>query len=135
MQLHEMEEQIKTLDVRTMAIEQILPTLATKDDLRLTTDALQYEIETGFQEAKRQFEEAKSHADRLNEITREQIRFVAMATKADLAAIRGEMATKADLQHVRRELQGEIAALRGELRGDIRVVSKQIAALAVPRRK
>ena len=42
----EMEEAIKNLNARTRAIEQFLPTLATRDDLRLTTEALQYEIET-----------------------------------------------------------------------------------------
>ena len=109
---YEMEEQLKNLDARTMAIAQILPTLATRedlrnevaklatkdelrkstealrDDLRLTTEALQHEIETGFQGA-------KTHADRLSEITREQIRLLAeqMATKEDLRDLRHEMAT------------------------------------------
>ena len=41
---HEMEEQLKNLDVRTTAIEQFLPTLATKDDLRLTKEDLRREI-------------------------------------------------------------------------------------------
>jgi len=151
---YEMEEQLKNLDARTMAIAQILPTLATRhdlreefaklatkeelrdevaklatkdelrlrtealqDDLRLTTEAwqhdlrltseaLQHEIETGFQGA-------KAHADRLNEITREQIRLLAeqMATKEDLRDLRQEMATKEHLQLLQRTLSAQIAAL------------------------
>ncbi len=96
----EMEEQIKSLHARTTAIEHILPTLATKDDLRLstkalgddlrlTTAALQHEIETGF-------EAAKAHADRLNEVTRAQIRRVA----DQLAVVAGQMATKEELQQL-----------------------------------
>ena len=41
---YEMEEQLKNLDARTTAIEHILPTLATKDDLRLRTEALQEDL-------------------------------------------------------------------------------------------
>jgi hypothetical protein len=125
-----MEEQLKNLDARTMAIAQILPTLATRedlrneaaklatkdelrkstevlrDDLRLTTEALQHEIETGFQAA-------KAHADGLHEITREQIRLLAeqMATKEDLRDLRREMATKGHLQQLQRTLSAQIAAL------------------------
>ncbi len=140
---YEMEEQLRNLDARTMAIEQFLPTLATRqdlreevaklateeelrdevaklatrdelrlstealqDDLRLTTEALQHEIETGF-------EGAKAHADRLNEVTRGQIRLLAeqMATKEDLRDLRQAMATKGDLQQVQRTLSAQIAAL------------------------
>ena len=121
---YEMEEQIKNLDARTTAIEHILPTLATRDDLRLntealrddlrlTTAALQHEIETGF-------EAAKAHADRLNEVTREQIRLVAdqvalvnrqMATKGELQQLSTQMASKRDLQQLQQTLSGQIAAL------------------------
>jgi hypothetical protein len=77
-----------------------------QDDLRLTTEALQHEIETGFQGA-------KTHADRLSEITREQIRLLAeqMATKEDLRDLRQEMATKEHLQLLQRTLSAQIAAL------------------------
>jgi len=129
---YEMEEQLKNLDARTMAIAQILPTLATRHDLReefaklatkeelrdevaklatkdelcLRAEALQHESETGFQGA-------KAHADRLNEITREQIRLLAeqMATKEDLRDLRQEMATKEHLQQLQRTLSAQIAAL------------------------
>ena len=147
---YEMEEQLKNLDARTTAIAQILPTLATRhdlreefaklatkeelrdevaklatkdelrlrteelrlrtealqDDLRLTTEALQHEIETGFQGA-------NAYADRLSEMTREQIRLLTeqMATKEDLRDLRQEMATKEHLQQVQRTLSAQIAAL------------------------
>jgi hypothetical protein len=117
---YEMEEQLKNLHARTSAFEQILPTLATKDDLHLATAALQHEIETGFQEA-------KNHADRLNAITRAQIRLLAEATKEDLREMRQEMATKGDLQELRREVR-----LIG---GHVRVIAKQVAVLSAPKRK
>lgn len=141
-----MEQEITNLNTRTTAVDQILPTLATKqdlrdevaklttkmdslatkeqlrlaevdlqqdmarlatkDDLRLTTAALQHEIQAGVQEA-------RSHADRLNEVTLEQIRLVAR-----------QMAANGDLQELRREL-----------RRDIRALSKQIAAQRSPGRK
>ena len=121
---YEMEEQLKNLDARTMAIAQILPTLATRedlrnevaklatkdelrkgtevlrDDLRLTVEALQHEIETGF-------EAAKAHADRLNEVTREQSRIVA----DQVALVARQMATKRELQQLQQTLSAQIAAL------------------------
>ena len=97
---HEVEEHLKNIDAGTTAIEHFLPTLATKDDLRLTTEALQHEIETGF-------EAAKAHADRLNEVRREQIRIVA----DQVARVAGHMATKEELQLLQRTLSAQITAL------------------------
>ena len=130
---YEMEQQLKNLTARTSAIEQILPTLATRDDLRLATAALQYEMEAGFQDAKSR---ADRHEEQIRAITHQ------MVTRADLQDLRGEMvamkgelrsemATKGDLK----ELRGEMIALNGEVRGDIRALSKQIATLRAPRRK
>jgi len=96
---YEMEEHLRNLDTRTTALEQILPTLATKDDLRLTIAALQHEMETGF-------EEAKIYADRLNERTGQHF------------------------DELNETTQGQLRMLRGELRGGIVTLSKQIAALA-----
>jgi hypothetical protein len=118
---YEMEEQIKNLDVRTTAIEHILPTLATKDDLRLTTAALQHKIETGF-------EAAKAHADRLNEVTREQIRIVA----DQVALIARQMATKGELQQLQQTLSGQMASKR-DLQQLQQTLSAQIAALGASR--
>jgi len=101
---YEMEEQLRNLAARTMAIEQILPPLATrqdlrdevaklatKDDLRLTADALQYEI-------------AKlATKDELNVGLEDAKRFTLLliqATRGEIRQIREEMATKEDLQRL-----------------------------------
>ena len=169
---HEMEEQLENLHDRTTTIEPFLPTLATKDDLRLTkedlrreilatkddlrltTEALHHEIETGFQEA-------KNHADRLNEITAAQIRLLRGEMIAMNGELRGEMIAKngelrGEMAAMRADLRGEMAAMRADLRGDMaamkedlrsematkrdlqelrRALSKQISALLAPRRK
>jgi hypothetical protein len=136
-----------------LAIDRILPTLATKqdvrdevaklatrddlrlrteglqDDLRLTTEALQHEIEAGF-------DQAKSHADTLNEITRAQIRLLAeqMATKEDLQDLRQEMATTTDLQATKADLQ-ELRADMRVIGGDVRAIARQVALLSARKRK
>ena len=68
----EMEEQIKNLDARTMAIAQILPTLATREDLRneVAKLATKDELKAGLEDAKR-------YALMLNEATRDDIRLLA----------------------------------------------------------
>jgi hypothetical protein len=74
-----MEEQLKNLAARTTAIEHFLPTLATKDDLRLTTEALQHEMAklATKDELNAGLEDAKRYALMLNEATRDDIRLVA----------------------------------------------------------
>ena len=100
---YEMEEQLKSLNARTTAIEQFLPTLATKhdlrdevaklatkDDLRLTTDALQHEmanlatrdeLQAGLEMSRHELQaglgDAKRYALMLNEATRDEIRLLA----------------------------------------------------------
>ena len=66
----EMEALIMNLDKRTSRIEQILPTLATKDDLRLGLA----ETESRMLE---KFEEARRYALVLTESVRDDIRMVA----------------------------------------------------------
>jgi hypothetical protein len=144
----EMEEQLKNLDARTTAIAQILPTLATRldlreefaklatkeelrdevaklaarDELHLRTEALQDDLrlttEALQHEIETGFQAAKAHADGLNEITREQIRLLAE-----------QMATKEDLRDLRREI-----ATKGNLQQLQRTLSAQIAALGASRR-
>ena len=108
---YEMEERIKNLDARTMAIEQILPTLATKGDLRLTTEALQHEMaklatkdELRLTTEALQHEmanlnagltDAKRYALMLNEATRDDIRLLAehmLAMRSQLDRIEGRRA-------------------------------------------
>ena len=90
----EMEEQIKNIDARTTAIERILPTLATKDDLRLTTEALQHEMGklATKDELNAGLEDAKRYALMLNEATRDDIRLLAehmLAMRSQLDRIEG----------------------------------------------
>ena len=66
----EMEALIMNLDQRTSRIEQILPALATKDDLRLGLA----ETESRMHE---KFEEARRYALVLTESVRDDIRIVA----------------------------------------------------------
>ena len=79
-----MEDEIKNLDRRLVSVEQILPTLATKEDLLATRadlfatrDDLRAEIVATRRDLTERIEEVKRHADVLNEDTREDIRKVA----------------------------------------------------------
>ena len=138
---YEMEEQLKNLDARTMAIAQILPTLATKqdlrdevaklatrdelralqDDLHLTTEALQHEMAklATRDELNAGLEDAKRYTLLLIQATRGEIRQIReeMATKGDLQRL--EMATKGDFQRLekatKRDLQQLEMATKGEL--------------------
>ena len=87
---YEMEEQLKNLDARTTAIEHILPTLATKEDLRLRTEALREDLRLTTaalqhemaklatkDELNAGLEDAKRYALMLNEATRDDIRLLA----------------------------------------------------------
>jgi hypothetical protein len=172
MQLHEMEEQIKNINARTTSIEQFLPTLATKqdlrdevaklatkDDLRLTTDALQHEMATlATKDDLRLTAEALRHEmatkdDLRLSIAALQHEMARFATKEELTAgledakrytllliqttrgeirqIREEMATKEDLQRLELTLSTQTAAIVQRLQ---RTLSKQIAALRAPGR-
>jgi hypothetical protein len=146
---YEMEEQLKNLDARTTKIEQFLPTLVTKDDLRLTKAGLLQEM-------------AKLATKDDLRLTTETLRheMAKFATKDDLhlttEALQHEMARfatgddlKAGLEDAKRytllliqttrgeirQIREEMIALNGEVRGDIRALSNQIAALSAPSRK
>jgi hypothetical protein len=89
-----MEKQIKNLDARTAATERILPTLATKGDLRLTAEALQDEMAklATKDELNAGLEDAKRYALMLNEATRDDIRLLAehmLAMRSQLDRIEG----------------------------------------------
>lgn len=141
MQLHEMEEQIKNLDVRMTAINQFLPTLATKDDLRLNTTALQHEMSklATSDELTAGLEDAKRYTLLLIQTTRGEIRQIreTMATKSDLQELRA--ATKSDLKELRMATKRDIQEVRMAAKRDLqqlqRTLSKQIATLRAPGRK
>jgi hypothetical protein len=162
---YEMEQQLTNLDLHTKAIEQMLPTLATKqdlrdeaaklatkDDLRLTTDALQHEMAklATRDELNVGLEDAKRYTLLLIQATRGEIRQIReeMATKGDLQRLematkgdfqRLEMATKRDFQRLEMATKGELQRLEKATKRDLqqlqRTLSKQIATLRAPGRK
>ena len=74
----EMEEVLKNLDHRLTNVEQILPTLATKEDLKAF--ATREEIQATFatkEEMKELFSEARRHASVPFERTQEQLEIIA----------------------------------------------------------
>ena len=77
MQLHEMEEQLKNLDARTTRIEQILPTLVTKDDLRLLATKEDLRVFVTREEFLASQAETRRHAVILTESVRDDIRLLA----------------------------------------------------------
>lgn len=91
----EMEEVLKNLDRRLVNVEQILPTLVTKEDLKAfatreelkefaTKRELRSEIEILRQEMKELFAEAKRHALVLFERSQDQLEIIA-AYVADIS--------------------------------------------------
>lgn len=64
----EMEEVLKNLDHRLTNVEQILPTLATKDDLKAFATK---------EDLKESFAEVKRHASALFEMTQDQLEIIA----------------------------------------------------------
>ena len=73
----EMEDAIKNLDRRLVSVEQILPTLATKDDLFATRADLHAEIVATRRDLTERIEKVKRHTDVRIEDAREDIRKVA----------------------------------------------------------
>ena len=75
----EMEDVLKNLDLRLTNVERILPTLATKDDLKVV--ATKQELTEGLNDVRREmkelFSEAKRHALILFEQTLERLEIIA----------------------------------------------------------
>lgn len=80
----EMKDVLKNLDLRVGRIEQILPTLATKDDLKAFATKEDLKAFATKEELKVGLEEVKRHALMLHEQTREDIRLLA-AHVADIS--------------------------------------------------
>ena len=122
----QMEQEIRILNAQVGAIEKILPTLATKEDLRaevaklatkedlkLTTSALEHEIHAGIQRA-------IDHADHLHEITQEQFRLLRASTAEGFGKVHG------DVQKVREDLTGEVQKVREDLAGEVHKVQEDL---------
>lgn len=80
----EMEDVLKNLDLRLTNVEQILPTLATKDDLKALATKEDLKAYATKEEMKELFSEAKRHASVLFERTQEQLEILA-AHLADIS--------------------------------------------------
>jgi hypothetical protein len=80
----EMEEVLKNLDRRLTDVEQILPTLATKEDLKAFATKEDLKAFATKEEMKELFSEAKRHALMLFEQTQEQLEIIA-AHVADIS--------------------------------------------------
>ena len=91
----QMEDVLKNLDRRLTNVEQILPTLATKEDLKAfatkedlkpypTKEDLKQELKSVRQEMKELFSEGRRHALILFERTQEQLEIIA-AHVADMS--------------------------------------------------
>lgn len=74
----EMEDVLRNLDRRLTRVEQILPTLATKDDLKAFATKDDLKAYPTRQEVRELFAEAKRHASILFERTQEQLEIIAV---------------------------------------------------------
>ena len=80
----EMEEVLKNIDLRLTNVEQILPTLATKDDLKALATKEELKAFATKEDMRDLFSEAKRHAVILFEQTQEQLEIIA-AQVADIS--------------------------------------------------
>jgi hypothetical protein len=113
MQLHEMEEQIKNLNERATAIEEFLPTLATKQDLRDEVAMLATK------------ENLRDEVAKL--ATKENLRdeVAKLATKENLRDELARLATKEDVADARRYA----LMLNEATRDDIRLLAEHMVAM------
>jgi len=84
MTVTEMEEVLKNLDRRLLNVEQILPTLATKEDLKAYATKEDLKAFATKEDLKEGLAEAKRHASVLFERTQEQLEIIA-AYVADIS--------------------------------------------------
>ena len=133
----EMEDQLKNLDERTTTLEQILPLVATREDLRdlrrelLATLATKEDLK-GFptKEDPKGFatkEDLKGFATKEDlsaglEDARRYTLLLIQATRGEIAQVRREMATKADLG----ELRDDMTSMSNDVRG----VAEQVAIMS-----
>jgi hypothetical protein len=95
--------QFENLDQRLVRVEQILPTLATKQDLLAAQEDLRREIEAAT---------------------------APLATKEELRRAIEPLATKAELLDVRDELRRHMDVTREALQSDIQLIAEHVARIA-----
>ena len=100
-----MEQRIENVDRRVDRIEQILPTLPTRNDLDAAIAPLATKAEL-------------------------RAAIAPLATKAELRAAIAPLATKAELREVEERLRRHFNVITESLRDDIRLVAEAVAALA-----
>jgi len=125
----DLEAMLENLNHRATRIEQILPTLATRNDLRNDLAALGTQL--------REELASKSDLEALGKQLREEL-----ASKRDLEALgkqlREELASKADLEALRKEFRTELAqrfddakhyalVLHEDLKSDIGLIAEHLA--------
>ena len=101
MRAGQMEQRLNNLDVRVDRIEQILPTLATKDDLQAAIEPLATKAEL-------------------------QAAIEPLATKAELRAAVEPLATKTELRELRSEVLTTIAESERRMRTHFDVVTESL---------
>jgi hypothetical protein len=136
MKTSDMERQVRMLDARSLRIEQILPTLVTRDDLKaelqLVVASLQHEM-AGLATAEN-LRRVEAKTDGLTARTdRIEGKIATLATKQQLDSAVATLATKQELESAVAKLATKEELANLATREDVRALGKQIAALK-PRR-
>ncbi len=100
-----MEQRLENVERRVDRIEQILPTLATREDLKREIAPLATKAEL-------------------------RAAIAPLATKAELRAAIAPLATKAELREVEQRLRTHFDVVTDSLRDDIRLVAEAVVALS-----
>lgn len=124
----EMEDAIKSLNKQVASVEQILPTLATREDLLGTAADLRAELVTTREDLHSEIESTRSelHAEILN--TRRDLHAEILSTRAELHA--DIVATKDDLSDRIEAVKLHTDVRIEDARDDIRRVAEGVAALS-----
>jgi hypothetical protein len=128
----DLEAMVQNLNHRVASIEQILPTLLTRDDILATR--------TDLEAVERRLREELASKNDLHALERRLLE--ELASKSDLEAferrLREELVSKSDLGALRRELRGELAerfedakryalVLHEDLKSDIGLIAEHLA--------
>jgi len=111
------DEHLENIDRRLTKLEQILPALATKEELRLVIEPLATK-----EELRRAIEPLATKEDLKAYATKEDLK--AYATKEDLKAY----ATKDDLREEGERSRRHMEVLTESLRGDIHLIAEHVAS-------
>jgi hypothetical protein len=121
----ELVDSVKKIDLRLERIEQFLPTLATKDELRAQALATKEELRAQALATK---EELRAQALATKEDLRAAVAL--LATKEELRAAVAPLATRAELREESERTRRHSQVLFESLRDDIRIVAEaQVSTL------